>query len=119
MFFKIIGWLWIILGIWWIMRPQGIKRRFTKMVKRSRRKVLFIAIILFGGFFFAAAKHAQGFIASILLILGVLAVLKAVFFMTSKASDKILDWWLERPLWLWRVWAGCLVLLGILLQRIR
>ena len=118
MFFKIIGILWICLGIWWVMRPQGLKRRFRKKVKRSRRKLLFLIILLMAGLFLSAAKYAHGLLASAFLMIGVLAIIKAVFFFSSKAAEKTIDWWLEKPLWVWRVWAGSFILLGILFQKI-
>lgn len=118
MFFRIIGILWIILGIWWIMRPQGLKRRFSRKLKKTRRRILFFVIIIISGIFLSAARYSHGIFANILLIIGILGVVKAFFFLTSKASDKIIDWWLEKPLWLWRVWAGGFVLIGLLLQKI-
>ena len=118
MFFKIIGILWICLGIWWVMRPQGLKRRFRKKVKRSRRKLLFLIILLMAGLFLSAAKYAHGLLASVFLIIGILGSIKAVFFFSSKAAEKAIDWWLEKPLWMWRVWAASFIVLGILFQKI-
>lgn len=119
MFFRIIGILWMLLGIWWIMRPQTIRRQFRRKLKKTRRKVLFLIIILVTGLFFSAAKYAHGLLANLFLIIGILGVIKAVFFLTSKATDKIIDWWAEQPLWIWRVWAAVLVLVGILLRSIK
>ena len=119
MFFKITGLAWIILGVWWIMRPQGIRRRFAKKVKRTRRKILFLAGILVAGLFFSAARYAHGALANIFLIAGILGIIKVVFFLTSKTAERIIDWWAEQPLWVWRLWAGCLVLIGVLFQKIR
>ncbi|MFC1667497.1 hypothetical protein ACFL0P_06560 [Candidatus Omnitrophota bacterium] len=119
MFFKIISLLWIALGIWWIMRPQGLKRRFTKKVKKTRRKILFLIAIIIAGLFLSAAKYAQGILANVFLIAGILGIIKGLFFLTSKAADKMIDWWAERPLWMWRLWALCFVIIGILFHRIR
>jgi len=66
----------------------------------------------------AAARNTQGILANILLIFGILGVIKGIFFLTSKASDKLIDWWLERPLWMWRLWALSFVVIGILFHRI-
>jgi len=119
MFFRAIGILWIGLGIWWIMRPQGLKRRFAKKLKRTRRRLLFFIIIAIAGLFLSAARYAHGVIANVFLIMGVLGIIKALFFFSSKAIDKAIDWWAERPLWVWRVWAGSFVLIGLLFQKIR
>ncbi len=118
MFFRITGSLWIMLGIWWIMRPNNLKRRFTKKLKRSRRKVLFFAIIVMSSVFFSAARYAQGIVANIFLIIGALTILKAIFFFTSKGAGKAIEWWLKKPLWVWRLWAGGFVLIGLLLQMV-
>ncbi|MBU1853713.1 MAG: hypothetical protein KJ957_06700 [Candidatus Omnitrophica bacterium] len=119
MFFRIIGLLWIILGIWWIMRPQTLRRRFTRKVKKTRRKLLFLIIILVAGLFLSAAKYTHGILANVFLIAGILGIIKAIFFITSKSAERILDWWVEKPLWLWRLWAACFVLIGFLFQKIR
>ncbi|MFH1478139.1 MAG: hypothetical protein ABIG92_00005 [Candidatus Omnitrophota bacterium] len=118
MFFRFVGILWMIFGIWWMMKPQRLKRFFTKKVKKARRKMLLAVIILSCVLFFSAAKYAGGALGKAFLVFGLLGIIKAVFFATSKASEKILDWWLDRPLWMWRVWAGCFTLLGLFFQKI-
>lgn len=118
MFFKLTGILWIVLGIWWIMRPQVIRRRFSKKVRKTRRKIIFLMAILVATLFFSAAKYTHGALANVFLILAFLGIVKTTFFLTSKGAEKILDWWAEKPLWMWRVWAGCFVLIGILLHKI-
>ncbi|MDP6686204.1 MAG: hypothetical protein QGI05_04540 [Candidatus Omnitrophota bacterium] len=118
MFFRIVGILWIFAGIWWVMRPQSLKRHFSKMVKKNRRKVLFLVAIFVSGLFFSAAKFAQGILANILLVVALLGIIKAVFILSSKASERMMDWWIDKPLWMWRVWAGGFVLIGLLFQTI-
>lgn len=118
MFFRLVGLLWIVLGVWWIMRPQALKRRFRKKVKKTRRKILFLIVTSAVGLFLLAARYAHGIIANIFLIMGILGAIKAVFFLTSKAADKAIDWWLEKPLWMWRLWAACFTAIGILFQKI-
>jgi len=119
MFFKVIGLLWICLGIWWIMRPEGLKRRFRRMIKKGRRKMLFLVVLLIAGLFLSGARYSHGILANILLVAGILGIIKALFILSSKLADKAIDWWLERPLWMWRLWAGGLVLIGILFNRLR
>ena len=70
------------------------------------------------GLFLSAAKYAHGLLASVFLIIGILGSIKAVFFFSSKAAEKAIDWWLEKPLWMWRVWAASFIVLGILFQKI-
>ena len=118
MFFRIIGILWILLGIWWIMKPQIAKRVFIKKVKKSRKKILFLVIILISGLFLSAMKHMDTLIGKILIIMGILGFIKAVFIITSKSADKIIDWWQQQPLWVWRIWAGSFIIIGILFQRL-
>ena len=118
MFFRIIGIAWMMLGIWWMMRPQGLKKRFRKKIKRARRRFLFSLIIIAAGLFLSAARYTHGILAVIFLLIGIGSIIKALFFLTSKAGDKLIDWWLERPLWMWRAWAGTFALIGILFYRI-
>ena len=117
MFFKITGLLWICLGIWWVMRPQTLKRRFRRKVKKTRRRMLLFFMFLVVVLFFSAARYANGIIANIFLIMGVFGIIKVAFFLTSKAADRAIDWWLEKPLWMWRLWAVGFILIGILFQK--
>lgn len=116
MFFRIVGILWIALGIWWIMRPQSIRRYFRKKIKKTKRKVLFLIIILVSGLFFSAAKHVHGVLANVFLIAVILGIVKAIFFLASKGTERIIDWWTERPLWVWRLGAAGFMSIGILIH---
>jgi len=118
MFFRIVGILWIALGIWWIMRPQVLKRRFSKKLRKTRRKFLLLIMLLVIGLFFSASRHAHGMLANVFLVMAILGVIKAVFFFTSKAAEKAVDWWTEKPLWMWRLWALGFVIVGFLLHKI-
>ncbi|MBU1006504.1 MAG: hypothetical protein KKH08_02780 [Candidatus Omnitrophica bacterium] len=118
MFFRIVGILWILLGIWWMMRPQRLQRVFVKKARKTRKKIMLVAMVIAIGLFFSAAKYASGILANVLLIFGIIGIVKAILFFTTDLSDKVIDWWLKKPLWVWRVWAGCFTLMGLLFQRV-
>ncbi|MFH1776042.1 MAG: hypothetical protein ABH952_00545 [Candidatus Omnitrophota bacterium] len=106
-------------GFLWLMRPNTLARRFKKMVRKNRRRLLFSIILMSGGVFATASRYAQGFLAKLLLIFAVITVLKALFFASSKAADKIIDWWLKQPLWVWRMGAAFFMLMGYIFIKIK
>jgi hypothetical protein len=114
----IVGWAWIALGVWWFFRPAGIKRRFEKRYRKGARSVLFVALFVTAGILIAAGRWLGGLWGWLLAILGIIAVLKALLFVRGKVSDTVLDWWSQQPIWVYRVSAAVLFVLGCLIQLI-
>ena len=50
----------------------------------------------------------EGLLAKIILILGLFGIIKAVFFLKAQAADRVIEWYLEQPIKIFRNWfAGC------------
>jgi hypothetical protein len=114
----IVGWAWIALGVWWFFRPAGIKRRFEKRYRKGARSILFAVLFVTAGILIAAGRWLGGLWGWLLAILGIIAVLKALLFVRGKVSDTVLDWWSQQPIWVYRVSAAVLFVLGCLIQLI-
>ena len=111
-----VSWGWIILGIWWFFRPAGIRRRFEKRYRKGARWLLLTVLVVSAGILLAAGRQLGGFWGTLLAILGVIAVLKALLFVRGRASETVLDWWSRQPDWVYRVSAASLCVLGCLMQ---
>ena len=114
----IFSWGWIILGIWWFFRPAGIRRRFEKRYRKGARWLLLTVLIICAGILFAAGRQLGGFWGILLALLGVIAVLKGLLFARGKVSETVLEWWSRQPVWVYRVSATGLFVLGCLMQLI-
>jgi hypothetical protein len=119
MFFKIIGWLWIAVGIFWFLRPKIIIRHFKKGLNKHLRRIFIILLFLMAGIFLWATKFANSLLAKILLIFAILAIVKGLFIARSKIFEKVFNWWSQQPLWFWRLWAITFIILGFLLVQLK
>jgi hypothetical protein len=108
---KILGAIWIVLGLLWLIKPEGLKNRLKKKLNRRMRKVVLGFILVFGFLMIGSVFKVPGLFPKIIGIIGMLIAIKAIILLMSKASEKLFDWWAEKPLIYFRVWA--LVILGI------
>ncbi len=112
----LLGWAWILLGIWWIFRPQGIRKRFEKKFRRTARWILLTILFATAGIVFSAGRQIGGLLGTLLAILGVIAILKGLLFARGQVSDRVLDWWGKQPDSVYRAAAAGLLVLGCLMQ---
>lgn len=82
---------------------------------RRMRRVIFGAVIAVGVLMSGSAFRVPGILPKIVGLLGMVIAIKAIMLVTSKTSERIFEWWGERPLVFFRVWALFLVLTGIAL----
>ena len=64
---------------------------------------------------FSTGWEYEGFLPKILAIGGIIAVLKGVFFLRSKAADKVTEWILKQPGLFFKIFAVCQMMLGLLI----
>ncbi|OIO39220.1 MAG: hypothetical protein AUJ75_01645 [Candidatus Omnitrophica bacterium CG1_02_49_10] len=119
MFIKPIGWIYIALGTWRLIKPQGIKRWFGKKINKALRKVFLALTLIVSGIFINASFRIEGIWSKVLLILGILGIVKGLIFLKGKSFEKIMKWWSDRPLWIWRLWAAFAVAFGIMLLNVK
>ncbi len=112
----LLGWAWILFGIWWIFRPQGIRKRLEKKFRRTARWILFVVLFATAGIVFSAGRQIGGLLGTLLAILAVIAILKALLFARGQVSDRVLDWWGKQPDSVYRASAAALLALGCLMQ---
>jgi uncharacterized membrane protein len=88
----VVGLLWIALGIWAIIRPEGIKKGIQKYFAGKNPRFLSIIPLLFGILLLAASFKANA--RWYVFILGVGLCLKGVFWLTRpQTTQKMINWW--------------------------
>lgn len=112
---KLLGIVLVILGILWVARPETLRGYIKKRLNRKMILTTCWIILLLGVFMIASVIRLPGILAKILGIFGVLAIIKGIILMASKATTKLWEWWMEQPLWLFRVQAVFVIIIGIML----
>lgn len=112
----ILGWLWIILGVWWFFRPTRIRKRFERGFRKRLRWILLVVFVSVAAVVMAAGRQIGGILGTILIVAGIISLIKGLFVLSGKVSDRALDWWGAQPVWVYRLAAAMIFLLGCLMQ---
>lgn len=116
---KILGVIWIILGLLWVIRPDILKRRLQKKMNRRMRRIVFVFIIMFGFLLIGSVLKAPGLIAKIVGIAGMVVAIKGIVLLTNRTNEKVFQWWSERPIVYFRIWGGFVLATGVLLMLVK
>ena len=103
MFSAILGYFWILMGLFFFVRPQFLKNIMQKKTIKKMRGVLFALALALSGLFINIGWKLPGILAKIVLIFGVLGVFKAFFILQGKMMDKVIEWMGARPLGFFRL----------------
>lgn len=110
---NIIGWIFVILGILFLVKPEILKNKLQKKsIKKLKKYLFYLALIISLGLLLASFKMS-GVWAKIIAILGIIGVFKAIFLLKAKAADKILEWSSKQPLNLFRFGGAIYIIIGI------
>jgi hypothetical protein len=113
---KILGAIWILLGLFWLIKPDALKERLKRKMNRRMKRVIYGFILVFGFLMMMSAFKAQGLLAKVIGIAGMVIAIKAIILITSKASEKMFEWWAGRSLVFFRIWALIILGIGVMLM---
>jgi multisubunit Na+/H+ antiporter MnhB subunit len=119
MFAKVLGIIWILLGILWALKPDMLKRRLQKKMNRKMRRVVFGFILVFGFLLIGSVLKTPGILAKIVGVIGMVIAIRGIMLLTSKTSEKVFEWWGERPLVFFRVWGVVVFATGVMLMFVK
>lgn len=106
MFLKILGWIWLVTGIIFLVKPEWFKNSLQKKGIKKVKRFLFGITLVVGILFIKASFQFEGAIAIILLVIGIIGLLKAFLFISGKAADKMIEFFADKPLKFFRI-AAC------------
>lgn len=112
---KILGIIWLVLGILWLAKPQALKNRLKRKISRKMKWTVYSFLLAFGVLMIGSVIKTRGFLPKIIAILGVLLVIKAIFLFLSKASEKLWAWWADQPVPFFRLQALFITIVGIIM----
>ena len=111
----IIGWFWVIIGVFFLIKPQALQKKLQrKGSKRIKKTLFFLTLALSVTLILATIKH-QGVLPKVIMIVGIIGLLKAFILLKSKASDKLIAWSANQPLILYRVGGVAYIAVGVAL----
>lgn len=111
MLYKILGMAWIAIGLLWLIQPQRLRGRLQRKMTLRMKWIVFGFLLTFGFAMLGSVLRADGLGIKIAGIIGMAITVKAILLITSKTSQKVISWWVAKPLIFFRIW-GLLVLLA-------
>ena len=109
---KILGVIWILLGILWFLKPEMLRNRLKKKMNRKMKWVVFGFVVMFGFLMMGSVFKTSGILPKVIGIIGIVLVIRAIILVTSKASNKMFEWLEDRPLKIFRIWALVFLAIG-------
>lgn len=119
MLVRIVGYIWLAVGILFLIRPQMLKNRLLKKGLRRLRKYFILLALALGGLLIPIGFKFQGIFAKIVMILGILAIFKGFLLLNSKTSAAFMDWAAKLPLRYYRMGACFHIAIGVIILTLR
>lgn len=119
MLVKILGWFWISMGILFLLKPELLRKRLQKKGFKKFKKYLISLILVLSGLLIAAAWKAEGLLAKVVMVFGIMGIFKAFFFLKAKGAEKLVEWFADKPPILFRLGATFHIALGIIILALR
>lgn len=115
MFAKILGYLWIILGIIFLIKPHLLRNRLQKKGIKKIRKFLFAGALALSSMILSIAWQSEGILGKIVFVFGLVGIFKSMFFLKEKTSQKLIEWLSKQPLKFFSIWAAAQIGFGVML----
>ena len=112
---KILGAIWILLGVFWLIKPEILRERLKRKMNRRIKWIIYGFVLAFGFLMMMSAFKTHGLLAKIIGIASMVIAIKVIMLITSKASEKMFEWWGGRSLKFFRIWALIIIGLGVML----
>jgi len=112
---KIIGTLWIILGLLWSIKPHILKNRLKRKMARKIKWIILAFVLVFGFTLLGSIITAQEIFLKVIGLIGLIIVIKGIFLLSTKTSDKIIEWMEGKPLIAFRIWGLFILGMGVML----
>jgi len=101
------------MGVLFLLRPQMLRKSLQKKSVKKLKKALFLITIVLSILLIITTWKMQGILSKIVMVLGIIGIFKAFFLLKAKAADKILDWYIKKPIGFFRIAACFYILMGI------
>ncbi|MBU2541626.1 MAG: hypothetical protein KJ593_06965 [Candidatus Omnitrophica bacterium] len=118
MIVKILGWLFIIWGIVFFLKPEWLKNKLLKKTTKKVKRYLFALAIVIAFLFIVAGLEASGLWAKVFMLFAIVAIIKAFLLLKGKATDRLLEWFSKQPVKLYKSLAVIYIIMGIIFLKV-
>lgn len=115
MFSKILGIVWVCLGLLWVFKPRVFKARLEKKMSRKVKRIVFGFMLILSFTMIGSVIKVPGIIAKIVGVIGMFIAIKAIMAITSKTSENVFEWWGKKPLTVFRILGAVVFSIGVLI----
>lgn len=113
MILDIIGWMWVITGVLFLVKPVWLQKTLQKKVMKKLRWAFIAIVFTVGGGLIASAWGMKGLAPKIVVIIGIIAIVKGFLLFNEKATEKVVDWFTGQSLMFYRIWSSCQIIAGL------
>ena len=118
MLLKILGWFWLLSGILFFLKPVWLRNKLKKRSLKTIRRLIFALAFAVGILLVNATWGLPGWLPKGVFIIGIIAILKAVFFLKAQSAARVVEWFLSRPVRYFRFFAVGQIVFGALVLTI-
>ncbi len=111
---KILGTLWVLFGLWWLIKPESLKNRLRKKMNRRIRLFVLLFMFVFAMLILGSIFQAKDLFARLIGAAGLVITIQIIKVITQKTSDKLSDFVEGRSIVFFRIGALLILIMGIL-----
>ena len=115
----IIGFFWILMGFLFFLKPQILRNKLEKKSFRKMRKYFLGMALILGCMLIGVSWKAAGIWPKVIMILGIVVIIKGVFFLNAKVAEKLAEWSRRQPLVLFRIGAVIYITIGVIIYNFK
>ncbi len=108
------GIILMLIGLLGIINPQRVKKRIIRKMGFRLKLIVYGFILVFAVIILVSTIKAQGFLARIGGIIGLIVTIKVIMLVTSKSSEKLSAFLDAKPLIFFRSWAAIVFVMGMM-----
>ena len=115
MLLKLLGWIWLVAGIWFLFKPEVLKARLQKKSLKQMKKIFVPIAVFLGLWLIVVGFGSAGIFAKFLMLLGIVALIKSALLLKTNVADKIIEWYGRQSLAFYRLCACCHIILAVVI----
>ncbi len=115
MFAKILGLLWAVLGLVWLIKPQSLRERIKKKMARKIKWIVLGFVVVFCFSIIGSIIKADELYLKVVGVVALIVAARLILLATTRTSEKIFSWWQGRPLIFFRLSGLFILIMGVAL----
>jgi len=115
MLLTILGWVWLITGILFLLKPEWLRNKLKKKSLKTIRRWTFAIALALSLLLIKATWGMSGLLPKLIFIFGLAGIFKAVFFLKSRSAKQVIDWFVAQPLKIFRMFAIGQIVFGAII----